>query len=580
MTSRSPSAAIYLSALLAGACVDGAPVESRSAALTTSGLFYQGVNLTGAERGFGAAIEESWGPAIPGVDGSTYVWPNPDLNTNVAALDSALFPGGVNTVRLPFQWERLQPVLSGPFDSGYLAKLKATAEALRKRGATVLLDVHNYAYYKRNNRGTSQPGQHIGSADVPIDGFVDLWRRLAQEFGSSSKSHPYVFGLMNEPHDIAVSVWVDAARQALTAIRGTGAKNLILLPGADWTTANDFSWSQNRNLLQTVVDPDDNMAIDVHQYYDDACVANGYVDKLRPFEEWAVANRRVAWLSEMDLPEASDACRQAFVNLLTHLHAKAAGTNGGVWSGYAYWVIDASSTTSGASFVSTPLPLLRPHLPGTCGSRARDGQETDVDCGGTCRRCADGRGCTKDTDCQSGFCSGNVCAGAGGIGGAAGGGGGRGGAGGMGGNGSAGTSGSAGTTGMAGAIAGGGGRGGVMGTGGSAGTTGSAGTIGAAGASGTTGGGGSTGAGGDTGTAGASAGVAGTNTSGGRGGSPGGAGAGAGGAGADNPAGCACGVAPRNSPPMAIVSWLLGAVLVWTRSGQRSVRRGDSKCST
>ena len=72
MTSCSASAAIYLSALLAGACVDGAPaepVESRSAELTTSGLFYQGVNLTGAERGFGAAIEESWGPAIPGVEG-------------------------------------------------------------------------------------------------------------------------------------------------------------------------------------------------------------------------------------------------------------------------------------------------------------------------------------------------------------------------------------------------------------------------------------------------------------------------------------------------------------------------------
>ena len=140
----------------------------------------------------------------------------------------------------------------------------------------------------------------------------------------------------------------------------------------------------------------------------------------------------------MDVPEASDACKQAFANLLTHLHAKAAGTNGGVWSGSVSWVIDASSTTSGASFVSTPLPLLRPHLPGTLRKPCQGRAETDVDCGATCRRCADGRGCTKDADCQSGFCSGNVCAGAGGTGGAVGGGG-RGGGGGTGGAGSAGS---------------------------------------------------------------------------------------------------------------------------------------------
>jgi hypothetical protein len=40
-----------------------------TARLTTTGLFYQGNNFSGAERGFGAAIEESWGPALPGVEG-------------------------------------------------------------------------------------------------------------------------------------------------------------------------------------------------------------------------------------------------------------------------------------------------------------------------------------------------------------------------------------------------------------------------------------------------------------------------------------------------------------------------------
>jgi endoglucanase len=497
MTKYSALKSIALLILTAG-CLDPAGVEQvdrSSAALTTQGLFYQGINLTGAERGFGSSIEETWGPAIPGVEGQTHVWPNPDSNSNVSALDTALFPGGMNSVRLPFQWERLQPALNGPLDAAYLAKLKATTDVLRRRGATVVLDVHNYAFYKVRNRGTAEPGQSIGSPDVPVGALADLWRRLAQEFGSTSKSHPVVFGLMNEPHALAVSVWVEAARQSVAAIRAAGAKNLLLVPGADWTTAADFAWSQNRSLLQSVTDPDDNMAIEVHQYYNGTCVANGYVDKLKPFEDWAVANNRLAWLGELDLHDG-DACHQAFRNLLTHLHAKAAGTTGGVWIGYTYWAIDASNNTSGANFVATPFPYLRMHLPSTCGNGARDGQETEIDCGGTCRRCGDGKACAKDTDCQSGFCTGNVCSTAGGAGG---------------------ISGAAGTGGT-------GGRGGSTGASGSGGTTG--GTSGAAGTGGTGGRGGSTGAGGSGGSTGGASGLGGASgTGGGHGGTSGGGGA-------------------------------------------------------
>jgi len=363
-----------------------------------------GINLSGAERGFGSEIQESWGTAIPGVEGSTYVWPNPITNANVNVVDSTLLPGGMNTIRLPFQWERLQPVLNADFDAGYLAKLKATAAALRARGANVVLDVHNYAYYKLNRRGTTATGQLIGSEEVPVPAFADFWRRMAVEFGSQSLSSPYIFGLMNEPHDIDYTVWTNAAQAALTAIRTQGAKNLIFVPGAGWTTAGDSSWDSNKTVLQTVTDPLDNMAIEVHQYYDGACTATGYVDKLTFFENWAVANRRVAFLGEIGLPGAGGVtCLQAFANLLVHLQATAAGTANGVWIGYAYWSIDASSTTSGNDFANgSGWSTIKPHLPSTCASDAKDGNETDLDCGGTCSRCADTLSCSKDYDCQSG----------------------------------------------------------------------------------------------------------------------------------------------------------------------------------
>jgi MYXO-CTERM domain-containing protein len=403
------------------------PTSELSAPLTTPGLFYQGDNFSGAERGFGPQIEETWGPAIPGVEGQTYSWPTPSGNT---------LPSGMNIVRLPFQWERLQPALNQDFDAAYLAKLHATANAWRDLGANVLLDVHNYAYYKLKGRGTADPGQQIGSADVPIAAFVDLWRRLAHEFGSASTSAPFIFGLMNEPHDLTVATWVDAAQQAVDAIRAAGAKNLIFVPGGDWTTATDFSWSDNHTLLQGVHDSLDNFAIEVHQYYDGTCTASGYVDKLKPFEDWAVANQRKAYLGELDV-HATDVCHQAFANVIDHLHATAAGTANGVWIGYSYWE---------GALVSDGLPYIQPHLPTTCKSGAKDGLETDTDCGATCLRCANAKSCAHDYDCQSGFCSAGLCTAAG-----------TGGAGGTGGTGAGGGGASAGSAGAS--TAGGGGAG-------------------------------------------------------------------------------------------------------------------------
>ena len=45
-----------------------------------------------------------------------------------------------------------------------------------------------------------------------------------------------------------------------------------------------------------------------------------------------------------------------------------------------------------------------------CQDNTKDGDETDVDCGGSvCASCAAGQSCIKDTDCRSGGCTSNVC---------------------------------------------------------------------------------------------------------------------------------------------------------------------------
>jgi hypothetical protein len=45
-----------------------------------------------------------------------------------------------------------------------------------------------------------------------------------------------------------------------------------------------------------------------------------------------------------------------------------------------------------------------------CTNGVRDGDESDVDCGGSCPRCAAGKSCVANTDCQSGSCRAAVCA--------------------------------------------------------------------------------------------------------------------------------------------------------------------------
>ncbi|MBI5536645.1 MAG: hypothetical protein HY898_28255 [Deltaproteobacteria bacterium] len=43
--------------------------------------------------------------------------------------------------------------------------------------------------------------------------------------------------------------------------------------------------------------------------------------------------------------------------------------------------------------------------PASCTNNVKDGTESDVDCGGSCKKCAIGDDCTKGTDCVDGVCS-------------------------------------------------------------------------------------------------------------------------------------------------------------------------------
>ncbi|KEF63678.1 uncharacterized protein A1O9_01656, partial [Exophiala aquamarina CBS 119918] len=56
----------------------------------------------------------------------------------------------------------------------------------------------------------------------------DLWSKLAKRYASYPR---LIFELMNEPHDLNMTMSASTVQKVITAIRATGANSSILVPG-------------------------------------------------------------------------------------------------------------------------------------------------------------------------------------------------------------------------------------------------------------------------------------------------------------------------------------------------------------
>ena len=180
----------------------------------------------------------------------------------------------------------------------------------------------------------------IGEGSVSQDAFADFWRRLAEHYAANPK---VIFGLMNEPHDMATELWLTSANAAIAAIRAASATNLVLVPGNGWTGAHSWSASYygtpNADAMVGVVDPMDNFAFEMHQYLDsnssgteDACAsATIGAERMQEATAWLGQNGYKAFLGEFG-GGRNATCYDAMDNLLTYLE-----TNDDVWLGWTYW---------------------------------------------------------------------------------------------------------------------------------------------------------------------------------------------------------------------------------------------------
>lgn len=352
MASRTPPGrracrvAALLALVLASACAAGGAGPS-STASPPAKLEWRGVSLAGAEFG------ES---ELPGLYDKHYVYPDPASATYFAGK-------GMNLMRLPFRWERLQRSLNGEFDATELARLKSFVATVTAAGTTVLLDPHNYARYH---------GKLIGSSDVPVAAFADFWTRLAHEFKANPK---VMFGLMNEPHDMATEAWVTAANAAIAAIRATGATHTITVPGNAWSGAGSWSdtWygTPNAVAMLQITDSADKLLIEVHQYLNEdssgsqpTCVSPTIgSQRLAGFTQWLRTNHRRGLLGEVG-GASNDTCNQAVGDALGYMTA-----NADVWAGWVWWAAGPwwadyfLSIEPGAGGVDKPqMAVLAPYL--------------------------------------------------------------------------------------------------------------------------------------------------------------------------------------------------------------------------
>jgi endoglucanase len=185
-----------------------------------------------------------------------------DGPTDMASLQAMQAWTGFNAIRLPLNetcWLGINGVNSAASGSNYVTAIASYVSLFRTNGIYVILDMHWNA-----------PGSFIANTQMPMadaDHALDFWKQVATEF----KADPgVVLDLYNEPHMNSVpkgtfvagnnaaddwSCWLNGGctispqtweqqtggyvatgmQPMLDAVRGTGATNLVLAGGENWS---------------------------------------------------------------------------------------------------------------------------------------------------------------------------------------------------------------------------------------------------------------------------------------------------------------------------------------------------------
>jgi len=283
-----------------------------------------GVNLAGGEFGSSTAAY-----------GTGYIYPN------TGELDYYKSKG-LKLIRLPFKWERLQPVMNAALDATELGRVMSFIDAANERELSIVLDCHNYA--RRSISGTNFI---IGTPEVPVQAFRDFWTRMAAAFKTKKI---WAYDMMNEPHDMLASPsWLDIAQETINGIRSIDLTTNIIVSGDGWSSPGVFGTPGSKSdVLKNLVDPSNKLIFQAHVYFDKNNsgtyqgsyeVEEGYpnrgVDRTKPFIDWLKANNKKGFIGEYGVPANDPGWLVVLDNFLRYIKDNC--VNGTYWAGGPRW---------------------------------------------------------------------------------------------------------------------------------------------------------------------------------------------------------------------------------------------------
>jgi aryl-phospho-beta-D-glucosidase BglC (GH1 family) len=292
-----------------------------------------GVNLSGAEFG-----------SVPGRYGYEYIYPSQSDLSYYANI-------GVQIVRLPVRWERLQPTVGGALDTAEVGRLETFLDNAANTGVKVIIDLHNFGADFGNKLGTS------GASDADL---ADFWQKLSAAVGNKSAVAGY--DLMNEPNNLGnATEWPAAAQAAINAIRSVDTSHAIYIEGDNWASA--LNWSAN-NANLNLSDPANKLIYEAHLYFDkystgtyqgtydsEGATANMAAAELQDFSNWLTAHNAKGFIGEFAVPDNDPRWLPVLDNMLKAMQAD--GLDGTYWGGWAL-VGELPARTPGSRWLCQP----------------------------------------------------------------------------------------------------------------------------------------------------------------------------------------------------------------------------------
>jgi endoglucanase len=203
------------------------------------------------------------------------------------AAVSAMKSWGINAVRVPLNeacWNAESYVTAADAGTNYINSIKSYVSLLNSNGLVAILDLHwTDGAYTGPSAGCSSAQATCQKPMPDAAQAIPFWSSVAATFGGNDA---VIFDLFNEPYAsradnnnsaegwqcwatgspcTGISYPVAGMQQMVTAVRGAGANNVIMLGGEEYS--NDLTgWLQYEP-----TDPDHNLVASWHSYNFNSC---------------------------------------------------------------------------------------------------------------------------------------------------------------------------------------------------------------------------------------------------------------------------------------------------------------------